>query len=86
MVKKEKGGGRLEAIQDDNRADQKCFIGDNLVQIGPIERKQSLVKWGHQGEIRSVKNVSIMSQFKIPSCEKNATPFGFICFIYLYNI
>ena len=31
-----------------------------------------------------VKNVSIISQFKIPSCEKNATPFGFICFVYLY--
>ena len=29
--------GRLEAIQDDNRADQKNWIiGDNLVQIGPI--------------------------------------------------
>ena len=38
------------------------------------------------GEIRCVKNVSIISQFKIPSCEKNATLFGFICFIYLYNI
>ena len=36
--------------------------------------------------IRCVKKVSIISQFKIPSCEKNATPFGFICFIYLYNI
>ena len=32
-----------------------------------------------QGEIRCVK-------FKIPSCEKNATPFGFICLIYLNNI
>ena len=39
-----------------------------------------------KGEIRCVKNVSIISQFKIPSCEKNATPFGFSCFIYLYNI
>ena len=38
------------------------------------------------GETRCVKNVSIISQFKIPSCEKNATTFGFICFIYLYNI
>ena len=38
------------------------------------------------GEIRCVKNVLIISQFKIPPCEKNATPFGFICFIYLYNI
>ena len=29
--------GRLEAIQDNNRADQKhSFIGDNLVQIGPL--------------------------------------------------
>ena len=28
----------------------------------------------------------LLSQFKIPSCEKNATSFGFICFIYLYNI
>ena len=32
--------------------------------------------------IRCVKNVSIISQFKIPSCEKNAPPFGFICFIF----
>ena len=39
-----------------------------------------------KGEIRCVNNVSIISQFKIPSCEKNATPFGLICFIYLYNI
>ena len=30
-----------------------------------------------KGEIRCVKNVSTISQFKIPSCEKNATPFGF---------
>ena len=37
------------------------------------------------GEIRCVKNVSI-SQFKIPSCEKYATSFGFICFTYLCNI
>ena len=34
---------------------------------------------------RCVKNVSI-SQFKITSCEKNATSISFICFIYLYNI
>ena len=34
------------------------------------------------GETRCVKNVSIISQFKIPSCEKNATPFGYICFFY----
>ncbi len=32
--------------RDDNRADQKNWlIGDNLVQIGPIGKKQSLVKW-----------------------------------------
>ena len=36
----------------------------------------------HQGEIRCVKNVSIISQFKIPSCEKNASPFVFIYFVY----
>ena len=40
----------------------------------------------HKGEIRCVKNVSIISQFKIPSCEKTATPFGFIRLIHLYNI
>ena len=40
----------------------------------------------HLGDIRCIKNVSIIIQFKIPSCEKNATPFGFICFIHLYNI
>ena len=28
----------------------------------------------------------LISQFKIPSCEKNATLFGFISFIYLNNI
>ena len=34
-----------------------------------------------------IKNVSIISQFKIPSCEKNATPLVlFALFIYLYNI
>ena len=37
--------GRLGGIQDDNRADQKNWIiGDNLDQIGPIGKKQSLVK------------------------------------------
>ena len=38
-----------------------------------------------KGEIRCVNNVSI-SQFKIPSCEKNATSIGFIYLIYLYDI
>ena len=38
--------GRLEAIQDDNRADQKhWFIGNNLVKAGLIGKNQSLVKW-----------------------------------------
>ena len=27
-----------------------------------------------------------LKMFQIPSCEKNATSIGFICFIYLYNI
>ncbi|KAG1673055.1 Serine/arginine-rich splicing factor 7 [Nymphon striatum] len=36
--------GRLEAIQDDNRVDQKnWFIWNKLAQIGPIGKKQSLL-------------------------------------------
>ena len=38
-----------------------------------------------KGKIRCVKNV-LIGQFKIPSCKKNTTSFGVICFIYLYNI
>ena len=43
-------------------------------------------------KIRRVRKFSLLGEFdvlrmfKIPSCEKNATSIGLICFIYLNNI